>query len=805
MGCEVCKLERGPTTCISSSSVSGASPKSGTGSPDTPHGDILKFLAKVKLFKRLPPDQRPLLAQCCEEVSYKAGQVIISQGEEGHEFFVVRGGRASVAIDNSRVAMLKAGDYFGERALLHNEPRCATIVAETDLVALRIARDDFRSLDLHKRLVFPHRKAVMQNTAGEGRKPPHGARGGGGGKNGGGGKDKFSAPRASKSAAEHQLIMDAIRNNKNLQGSVGFLSEGALRKMSDAAEKRMVPKGEEVITEGSLDADCFFIVQEGSFEVLLASLSNSEGQSADALPVAIPPIGKGGSFGELALLYLAPRAATVVAREASVVWTIDRQDFKEVLAAGYDEEATQTMAHLDRVQVFEPLSKEQKKAVAKALVEMSFTRGENIIEQGEVGDSFYIMTEGEVQVLKDGKEEARLVSTSAHAQIFGERALLNDEPRAATVRVMSPTAKAFAMDRESFNMLLPLEQLRNLGAGGGGAPAVATPNHGAAGNEKIRLADLSTIGLLGCGGFGVVELVEHKQSKRAYAMKSLCKGYIVKSGMQSKVSEEKEIQLMCDSPFIIRLYETFNSPQNLMLLLELAQGGDLYGTYTRKSLHGSEPHAKFYVAGVVCAFEHMHKRRIIYRDLKPENCLLTKSGHLKLADMGLAKVLVGRTFTTCGTPDYFAPEVISSRGYSFGVDWWAVGILVFELLAGHPPFEAPAPLDIFQKVISGIGKVTFPKRFPADADDLVRALCKKEASQRLPMRKGGVKNLREHTWFKSFDWTAFESLKATPPYVPDVSGSKDISNFTPSKDDMPPQIPYKDDGSGWDAAFATSS
>merc|ERR1711939_978238 len=157
-------------------------------------------------------------------------------------------------------------------------------------------------------------------------------------------------------------------------------------------------------------------------------------------------------------------------------------------------------------------------------------------------------------------------------------------------------------------------------------------------------------------------------------MKGLSKGYIVKTGMQDSVMNEKNILMMTNSSFIIKLYECYNGSQTLYFLMEAALGGELYATYNRKGFHGSEKHAKFYIAGVVFSFEHLHERRIIYRDLKPENLLLTEKGHIKLTDMGLAKFVIGKTFTPCGTHDYFAPELISSAGHNHGVDWWTLGI-----------------------------------------------------------------------------------------------------------------------------------
>merc|ERR1711972_254370 len=130
----------------------------------------------------------------------------------------------------------------------------------------------------------------------------------------------------------------------------------------------------------------------------------------------------------------------------------------------------------------------------------------------------------------------------------------------------------------------------------------------------------------------------------------------------------------------------------------------------KKAFWGKVEHAKFYTAGTLFAFEHLHGKKIIFRDLKPENLLLNDKGHVKLTDMGLAKVVVGKTFTTCGTPDYFAPELIASSGHTHAVDWWCLGVLTFELMTGHPPFESAAPMQIYAKVTKGITKVTFPPK-----------------------------------------------------------------------------------------------
>merc|ERR1719407_197475 len=139
----------------------------------------------------------------------------------------------------------------------------------------------------------------------------------------------------------------------------------------------------------------------------------------------------------------------------------------------------------------------------------------------------------------------------------------------------------------------------------------------------------------------------------------------------------------------------------------------------------------------------MHARRIIYRDLKPENLLLNEFGAVKITDMGLAKFVIGKTYTTCGTPDYFAPELIASTGHTNAVDWWTLGILTFELMSGHPPFESAYPMQIYSKVMKGINKIQFPPKCKGEVEALVKSLLTKEPAERLPMKKEGVRALKE--------------------------------------------------------------
>lgn len=334
---------------------------------------------------------------------------------------------------------------------------------------------------------------------------------------------------------------------------------------------------------------------------------------------------------------------------------------------------------------------------------------------------------------------------------------------------------------------------------------------------RIKYTDLEEVGMLGCGGFGKVTLVEHKDTKDMFALKALNKGYCMMKKMEKTVLEEKKIQMMCESPFIVQLFETYNGPQELFLLLELSIGGDVCVAYEKGDLWGSEKHTQFYSACCVFGLQYLHERSILWRDLKPENMLVTKLGWVKLTDFGISKVSAGKTFTNIGTPNYMAPEVIEGVGHNFAVDWWSLGIATFELLSGFPPFDCEDnPKRILKRAQAGLEKVDFQKRagqkkfkaIGSEAEHYIKALARRDPMERIGIRKGGVENIKKHPWWKNaaFDWDAAEVMDLEPPYIPEIKSREDLANKKFSPDDLPPQLNFKDydDGSGWDNGFATS-
>lgn len=778
---------------------------------------LIKLLNQVPLLKRLSADERVLIANNCEEQNFAGGTVVIKQGDNGSEFFVIGEGEASViktAKDGSeqKVVALRRGDWFGENALLCDEPRVASVTAVTALSTLKISRSQFRALGLHQKLQFAKRRAV----------------------GGAGVRAVQTFPPSPKTETEIEAIRDGLWKNENLATVLHNLDDQKVLDLVNGAWLQEVEAGETIIEAGD-DADYFYVVKKGKFEVSNKSeatcdvtTGNSDVNISNAAPSApslrpsqrasdSSPKGSsaesamhrhlevGDCFGELALLYLTQRTATVRASEDSTVWVIDRPNFKRVLMKKSEERIDSYAKMLDSVEILNCLAEQEKRDLANALVEMNFKEGEQIVKQGEHGKIFYILYDGKVEVSKDGQ---KIKDIETRGKFFGERALLADEPRTATITAVSESVRLLALDHETFGMLLgPLGDLmKEAGTTFAQRARIRTarqsllilPNNRL---QQVKFEDLVRKGLLGNGGFGCVELYQNKETGQTYALKSMSKGHIVKVGMQNAVINEKNVLLTADSPYIVKLYATYNWPKTIVFLLELLQGGELYATYTRENLWGKEVHAKYYSSVVLLGFEHLHSHRILYRDLKPENVVLNADGVPKLVDMGLAKRVVGKTYTTCGTPDYFAPEVITGAGHNHAIDWWTLGIMIYELLSGNPPFTAGAPMQIFKNVLRGAGRLTFPKKCQGSAAALVKALLLKEPSERLAMRPGGVSNVKKHDWYLKHDWVALENLTFQPTFRPSVKNPTDLSNFNARPEDMPKKVDYKDDGSGWDLEF----
>ena len=303
--------------------------------------------------------------------------------------------------------------------------------------------------------------------------------------------------------------------------------------------------------------------------------------------------------------------------------------------------------------------------------------------------------------------------------------------------------------------------------------------------RQIKLSDYEMGDTLGTGSFGRVRIAKNKKTQEYVAIKIMKKMEIIKSKQADHIANEIKILSMIEHPFVIKFGGFTQDEKNLYLDLELINGGELF-TYLRGVGRFPIDQARMYIAEIISIFDYLHSKNIIYRDLKPENILIHKSGYLKLTDFGFAKIVEGRTYTLCGTPEYLAPEIILNKGHGKPVDWWTCGILLYEMIAGIDPFSDDDPMMVYQKILKG--KIKFPSGFDSNAKSLIKHLLDQDLTKRYGNLKNGVKDITGHRFFKNFEWNKLLEKDLPPPYVPKVKSNNDTSNFSEYPDSENPAV-----------------
>ncbi|PBP22542.1 cAMP-dependent protein kinase catalytic subunit [Diplocarpon rosae] len=295
--------------------------------------------------------------------------------------------------------------------------------------------------------------------------------------------------------------------------------------------------------------------------------------------------------------------------------------------------------------------------------------------------------------------------------------------------------------------------------------------------------DFQILKLIGKGTFGQVYQVRKKDTKRIYAMKVLQKKVIVQKKEVAHTVGERNILVrtaMADSPFIVGLKFSFQTPTDLYLVTDYMSGGELFW-HLQKEGRFDEKRAKFYIAELILALQHLHMHDIVYRDLKPENILLDANGHIALCDFGLSKANLTKNATTntfCGTTEYLAPEVLlDEAGYTKMVDFWSLGVLVFEMCCGWSPFYAEDTQQMYKNI--AFGKVRFPRdTLTVEGRNFVKGLLNRNPKHRLGATDD-AEELKRHPFFADIDWEALTKKLVTPPFKPKLKSETDTSNFDP--------------------------
>uniref|UniRef100_A0AAQ5X8P4 protein kinase C n=1 Tax=Amphiprion ocellaris TaxID=80972 RepID=A0AAQ5X8P4_AMPOC len=318
----------------------------------------------------------------------------------------------------------------------------------------------------------------------------------------------------------------------------------------------------------------------------------------------------------------------------------------------------------------------------------------------------------------------------------------------------------------------------------------------------LGLGDFDLIRVIGRGSYAKVLLVRLKKNEQVYAMKVVKKELVHDDEDIDWVQTEKHVfEQASTNPFLVGLHSCFQTESRLFLVIEYVNGGDLM-FHMQRQRKLPEEHARFYAAEICIALNFLHEKGIIYRDLKLDNVLLDHEGHIKLTDYGMCKegIRPGDTTSTfCGTPNYIAPEILRGEDYGFSVDWWALGVLMFEMMAGRSPFDIITDNPdmnteeyLFQVILEK--PIRIPRSLSVKAASVLKGFLNKDPKERLGCQvQAGFTDIKSHTFFRSIDWDQLEKKEMTPPFKPQISDEYGLENFDTQFTNEPVQLTPDDE------------
>ena len=425
----------------------------------------------------------------------------------------------------------------------------------------------------------------------------------------------------------------------------------------------------------------------------------------------------------------------------------DMKQFTQALGGDFNKLLNQNaiIDSLLKVQIFHNLPHKKLEHLADVIGEEYYDNGMNIITQGEKGDKFYIVRKGNVEIFVNNK----YIRTLNEGEYFGERALFFDDKRSATIKACGKVCVFYISQKEFMSIVE-------------GGMKEHLMNRLYLQDNTVEINNLLFCAQLGSGNYGKVSLVKNLKNNFFYAIKSISRKQIDSEQLHTNLELERNILLRIDHPFIVKLVKTLKDQKYIYFLMEYIKGKELFDVIRDIGLLNKQQ-TQFYGASMMMAVEYLHEKKVVYRDIKPENVIVIQNGYIKLIDFGTAKEITDRTNTIIGTPHYMAPEVVLGEGYSFQVDMWSIAICMYEFMCGGVAFgeDAEDPMDVYLSIIND--KMVFPQ-FCKDQEfkDLMVQMLNKNAM----MRFSKLAQVKSHVWYKEFNWEDLHSLKMVAPYLP---------------------------------------
>ena len=727
------------------------------------------------------------------------GVTLYTQGTPGNFWYIVQSGELSVYMNDKQGGTLKNGQSFGERALMDGTLRSNTIRAETDCKLWALKRQVFRKI-----IEFIFTSNYEENIKF---------------------LDQVNLPIEStlKSIMANNLIQEIYLKGQYIcrEGEFGsslyIIKDGEVECLKGETVIRILKKGDnfgqKALLEGavrSLDVkaktDCkiysisaeFFKNQYGDnfrqvlyFNFITISFNNSKifkkinskiiaksfqyfnfrslknnelvypkGQKiTDKLCVVLEGNIVDKKINKVEakryeILYEKKLSENsedtlknnLVAEPDCILAEIDFAKFKETVGGDLNEAQTKSnqLASFEHVPMFRILSDDKIEFLQNNLKIESFANGKKIITQGEIGDKLFIIKKGRVDFFVN----SRYIRSLNDGEEFGARSLiLSTEKRSATA-IANGEVTCYTLTAEIFKSILEPNLYEYF------------TNKIFLEDNTIELKDLDNVKELGSGNFGSVNLVRNKKNKFLYAIKALNLEQIKLENLEECVEVERDVLLKIDHPFIMKMVKYLKNDHYIFFINEYIKGKELWEVIRDIGLLNKEQ-TQYYGGSILLAIDYLHKQKIIYRDIKPENVMVSVKGYIKIIDFGTVKEIQDRTSTIIGTSHYMAPEITKGEGYSFQVDIWSIAICMYEFFCGKLPFgeDYDDPMDIYRAVSQE--ELTFPS-FVKDEKfmQLMQKMLRKSPTNRL----WKFKQIKEDPYFKDFDWNKLISLSYPPPY-----------------------------------------
>ena len=743
----------------------------------------------------------------------KGGKTLYTQGNPGNFWYIVHSGELNRYMDDKLIAKIGPGDSFGEHALMNNSPRSNTVVSVSDCKLWVLKRQVFKKI-----LEFIFTSNYEQNM-----KFLNGI--------------NIPLDSTIKSIMANNLIQEIYDQGKYIfkEGEFGncmyIIKEGEVECVKGDKVIRVLKQGDNfgqkaILEEGkrSLDVkaktDCklysissdFFKTQFGenykeylyfSFvstafslskvfnkinpKMISKTFSDFSFRSLKNNEIIYP---KGQKITEKLCVVLegnivdkkinkveakryeilyenqlsegsdASIKHDLLAEPDCVLAEIDFDKFKEAL--GGDLKTAQTKSNqlnsVGNIPLFRILSDDKIEFIQNNLQIEKFQNGKKIINQGDIGDKLFIIKSGRVDFFVN----SRYIRSLNDGEDFGAKSLILSDKRTATA-IANGEVYCYTLTAKVFKSILE----PNLNE--------YFTNKFYLEDNTIELKDLDDIKELGSGNFGSVNLVRNKKNKQLYAIKALNLDQIKKENLEVCVELEKNVLLKTDHPFIMKMVKYLKNESYIFFINEYIKGKELWDVIRDIGLLNKEQ-TQFYGASILLAINHLHKKKIIYRDIKPENVMVNTKGYIKIIDFGTVKEIQDRTSTIIGTSHYMAPEISKGEGYSFQVDIWSIAVCLYEFFCGKLPFgeEYDDPMDIYRAVSKE--ELSFPNFVHDDKFmSLLNKMLKKNPTQRL----WKFEQIKEDPYFKDFDWNKLISLSYPPPYMIKMKEEKENNSPIP--------------------------